>query len=64
MVRPDRELQEWALRGLTGLQLQPQYVEPFRPREGYVVYADGTEWNPGSGAGLYYYDGSAWVFIA
>ena len=28
-----------------------------------IVMADGTNWNPGSGAGLYRYDGSTWVFI-
>jgi len=27
------------------------------------VYADGTTWNPGSGAGLYQWRGSAWAFI-
>lgn len=26
-----------------------------------VVGADGTNWDPGSGAGLYYYDGASWV---
>ena len=29
-----------------------------------VRYADGTGWDPGSGAGLYYWNGSAWTFIA
>ncbi len=37
------------------------YVEPPRPRTGDIRYADGTEWNPGQGAGLYYYDGTRWV---
>jgi hypothetical protein len=35
-------------------------VAPTKPREGLVVYADGTNWNPGSGAGLYEYVGGAW----
>ena len=39
------------------------YVEPVRPRDGDIRYADGTEWNPGSGAGLYQYRGSSWVFV-
>jgi hypothetical protein len=63
-MRPDRDLQEWALRGLSGLVLEPQYVEPWRPRDGLIVYADGTEWNPGSGAGLYQYRAGVWTFIA
>lgn len=36
-------------------------VAPIRPREGMVVKADGTNWNPGSGAGVYAYVGGAWV---
>jgi hypothetical protein len=36
---------------------------PTKPQTGQVVFADGTNWNPGSGRGLYYYD-SGWVFIA
>jgi len=28
-------------------------VEPDKPRAGQVYYADGTNWNPGSGEGLY-----------
>lgn len=28
-----------------------------------VVYADGTRWNPGSGAGVYAYYASAWHFL-
>jgi len=37
------------------------YEEPGKPREGQVVYADGTDWNPGQGAGVYVYSGSAWT---
>lgn len=38
------------------------YEEPPRPREGMAVVADGTEWNPGQGAGQYTYISGAWVF--
>lgn len=38
-------------------------VEPLRPREGMVAYADGTNWNPGSGEGMYRHDGTQWVAI-
>ena len=36
------------------------YVEPSKPRDGLTVYADGTEWDPGSGEGVYTYYGAAW----
>lgn len=32
-----------------------------RPREGMLAFADGTNWNPGSGQGIYAYYGAAWV---
>jgi hypothetical protein len=35
--------------------------EPERPYEGMMVGADGTEWNPGSGRGVYARVNSAWV---
>lgn len=38
------------------------YAEPTRPRTGQLAYADGTTWDPGDGDGLYYYDGTEWVF--
>lgn len=34
---------------------------PAKPRNGMLVYADGTNWNPGSGAGVYAYEGGSWV---
>lgn len=37
--------------------------EPSKPKEGMLRYADGTEWDPGSGAGLYVYDGAKWVAL-
>lgn len=37
------------------------YVAPPKPREGDFKLADGTSWNPGSGAGFYGYYGSSWV---
>lgn len=32
-------------------------------REGLMVYADGSNWDPGDGAGYYYYNGSAWKLL-
>lgn len=36
-------------------------VEPTKPEEGMLRYADGTNWDPGSGAGLYRYTSGVWV---
>lgn len=37
------------------------HAQPSKPREGMVVHADGTNWDPGSGAGRYERVGGAWV---
>ena len=37
------------------------HAEPDRPEDGMIVYADGTDWNPGSGEGLYERNNGAWV---
>ena len=42
------------------VELRPIYAPPSNPREGMIVYADGTEWNPGSGKGVYVFTGAAW----
>lgn len=36
-------------------------VEPRRPQNGMIAYADGVEWDPGSGEGFYGYEAGAWV---
>lgn len=43
------------------LDLRPIGAEPKRPRDGMIVYADGTGWNPGSGAGPYVRRAGAWT---
>lgn len=43
------------------LNLTQLNVAPARPRDGDVYYADGTNWNPGSGAGLYSYLGGSYA---
>lgn len=40
--------------------LEKLNVAPDRVRDGMVAYADGTNWNPGSGEGVYVYYASAW----
>ena len=37
---------------------------PLNPVTGMVRYADGVGWDPGAGAGLYYYDGTTWQWLA
>lgn len=36
-------------------------AEPAKPEDGMLVYADGTNWNPSSGAGVYAREAGAWV---
>ena len=43
------------------IQFTVLHAEPDRYREGMIVYADGSDWNPGSGGGLYEYRGGAWA---
>lgn len=40
--------------------LDKVHVAPSKPREGDIRYADGTNWNPGQGENLYYFDGTIW----
>lgn len=44
--------------------LQTLYAEPKRVFDGMVVIADGTTWNPGSGAGPYARIAGAWSKMA
>jgi hypothetical protein len=60
------ELQDLA-QALSGSQefslLQVLHVEPDKPRDGMIIVADGTDWNPGSGEGPYAYVGGSWLFM-
>ena len=49
--------------GVDYVHLPELNVEPVRPREGMIVLADGTNWDPGSGAGFYGYRGGSWVLL-
>ena len=40
--------------------LEPLAAEPARLADGMLVYADGTNWNPGAGAGVYARESGAW----
>lgn len=41
--------------------IQTLNVAPTKPKEGQIAKADGTNWNPGSGAGVYVYQAGVWV---
>lgn len=49
------------LEPITENRLEPQSRPPYGPSEGQIVFADGTNWNPGAGAGFYGYQAGAWV---
>ena len=52
---------ELELLGNPGLlQMRVMHVAPDKPRRGLVVFADGTDWNPGSGEGVYVYTTTGW----
>ena len=46
-----------------GITLPTLTKAPARLVEGLTVKADGTQWNPGSGAGCYQYRGGSWRFL-
>lgn len=45
----------------TDLALIPLAKEPAKYHEGMVVSADGANWDPGAGRGLYHRQSGAWV---
>ena len=49
-----------ALESVENIELVELHVAPVRAREGMIVLADGTNWDPGSGAGFYGYRGGSW----
>jgi hypothetical protein len=60
----------WQLRQLADVLALPTVsavhfvisnAPPSRISDGDLVYADGTNWNPGAGAGLYERRTGAWV---
>jgi hypothetical protein len=68
------EAPEWLRRELRAISesisgrvpyvvLDTQHTAPKKLVEGMTLLADGTNWNPGSGAGVYTYRGGAWRFL-
>ena len=52
-----------ALGAVTDIRLNVLHVAPSKPRNGDIVLADGTDWNPGSGAGFYGYSAGSYTFL-
>lgn len=59
-VRQELEQIERAQSETSELELRPVNAEPNKPREGMIVFADGTDWDPGAGKGVYTYSSGAW----
>ena len=45
------------------LGFEELHEAPAKPFVGLVAYADGTNWNPGSGEGLYVYKSGGWALL-
>jgi hypothetical protein len=67
------ELARWVMQELRrisiaigiGLAREVEFrnAAPAKPREGMITGADGVNWNPGSGKGVYAYYTGAWHFL-
>lgn len=52
-----------AMQETTVLELRETNKEPVRPKDGVIVLADGTNWDPGLGAGLYVRANDTWNLL-
>ena len=43
------------------MRLEETNTAPAKPRDGDIRYADGSNWNPGAGTGIYWFDGTNWT---
>lgn len=59
----NREFQRVAEAFVSIHQFPVLHAAPTKPRVGLVVYADGSDWNPGSGEGLYVYKSGGWTAL-
>jgi hypothetical protein len=62
-IRDQLEQIAGSLNSLADGQLDVTTVAPAKPRDGMLRYADGANWDPGSGEGFYGYYDSAWHFL-
>jgi hypothetical protein len=61
-LRDELKIISSTINNLADGHLDKIHVAPDKPRDGDLRYADGTNWNPGSGKNWYWYDGddSTW----
>lgn len=52
-----------ALNSSLPQELEELHQEPRKKREGLLAVADGEDWNPGSGRGIYVWAGAVWTLI-
>ena len=52
---------ETALKDQSAKRIEFRNVAPAKPREGMLYGADGVNWNPGAGKGVYCYYGGTWT---
>lgn len=47
------------------MRIERAHTAPAKPQDGQLAYADGVDWNPGSGRGVYRYDSTSvgWVLL-
>ena len=63
-VREETDKISGAIGLLAAGHLDKQTVAPLKPRDGDIRYAAGAPgWNPGSGQGMYYFNGTIWRFL-
>ena len=60
VLRQELEAISQAFVSIDSLELQELNVEPQRVFTGLTVLADGTNWNPGAGQGVYTYYNNTW----
>lgn len=59
-VHEELQRVQYAIQALALGHLDETHVAPTKPRTGDIRLADGTNWNPGTGQGVYAYYNSAW----
>ena len=61
-ISDELEKVSWAMDQLSFGHLDVLNVAPDRPRQGDIRYGDGTNWNPGAGEGIYFFNAAgSWV---
>lgn len=63
----NRTLQELTrtTQEISEITLEELFAQPDKVQHGKLYFADGTDWDPGSGRGVYLYDstGPTWRFL-